>query len=157
MDTTNKQAEVIEFLALQEEAISRLYRVYAGLSAKYKDFWIELAKEETNHANWIRDLGIKTKEGKIYFSGERFRAGAIKASTAYIESQAIAADRDDFTEISALAMSYALEEALLEKKFFEIFESDAAELKHLLKELSDSTTQHRQRVKAALDAERAVN
>ena len=54
-------------LARNEEAIGQLYRAYANKYPQYKDFWFNLATEEIEHANWIRQLNTKISEGSLRY------------------------------------------------------------------------------------------
>ena len=44
--------------------------------------------------------------------------------------------------VNALSIANAIEQSLLESKFFEVFETDSAELKRLLLKLRDETREH---------------
>jgi len=72
----------------------------------------------------------------------------------YIRQEIKSAQENGIAEVSARAIAYALEDALLEKKFFEIFEGDSVELKHVLSDLEESTKKHRELIKKNLDAEK---
>lgn len=151
-----KQIEIIEALAGQEEAISRLYRAYGQNFPEDRGFWEALSGEETGHAQWIRDLSAKIGGGGVYFNENRFRIEAIRSSLEYIERENAAAAVGGQDGIEALSVAYMLEDALLEKKFFEIFEGDSIELKHILADLAQSTTEHRERIRRKLDAEKSA-
>ena len=43
----------MEMLAVNEEAVSGLYRIYAEKFAEHKNFWAGLSVEELDHARWI--------------------------------------------------------------------------------------------------------
>jgi len=61
-----------------------------------------------------------------------------------LEAQAV-----DFSYLNAVSNAYAQEQALLESKFFEVFESDDVELKHVLNFLMESTKTHVQMTRRA--------
>ncbi|MFW6126220.1 MAG: hypothetical protein ACOC58_03860, partial [Chloroflexota bacterium] len=59
------------------------------------------------------------------------------------------AQRDESLPLShALSVTLSTEEALLERRFFEVFETDSVELKHVLQDLAHATEQHVNKVRA---------
>ncbi len=87
MSLKENQINVIEMLARNEEALSRLYRAYADKFPDYKDFWSDLADEEIEHSNWLRGLSPKIQEDSIYFNEGRFKPGAIQTFLNYLERE----------------------------------------------------------------------
>ncbi len=154
MEKNQKQLEVVEALAGQEESISQLYRAYGENFPEDREFWQALSGEEIGHAQWIRDLAAKIGNGSVYFNEDRFRIEAIRSSLKYIGKERSAAVAGGQNKIEALSVAYMLEDALLEKKIFEIFEGDSVELKHILADLAQSTSDHRERIKRKLDAQK---
>ena len=55
----------------------------------------------------------------------------------------------------ALSISNDIENGMIEGKFFEVFESDSAEIKETFEMLERATMQHRERVEAFWENERA--
>jgi hypothetical protein len=48
--------------------------------------------------------------------------------------------------ITALSIALNIEQSMIERKFFETFDTDSAELKHVLHDLTASTNEHIKRV-----------
>jgi hypothetical protein len=61
-------------------------------------------------------------------------------------------DRPPLADVLAFALE--LEEQFIEKSFFEVLEGDSPELTDLLKKLEAETTEHREKVRGALQTER---
>ena len=154
MNLKESQIKVIEMLARNEEAVSKLYKAYAEKFPAHKGFWSRLAEEEIGHAGWIRKLHSKVKEGSVYFNEGRFKIEAIQTSLDYLNDWLVKARKEEISLINALSLAWDIENALMERKYFEIFEGDSVELKHVLTDLADSTKNHRDRVKRALDENR---
>lgn len=154
MNLKESQIKVIEMLARNEEAVSKLYKAYAEKFPNYESFWSRLAEEEIEHACWIRKLHSKIKEGSVYFNEGRFKIEAIQTSLDYLNDWLVKAQKEEISLINALSLAWDIENALMERKYFEIFEGDSVELKHVLTNLADSTKDHRDRVKRALDENR---
>lgn len=147
------QINIIELLAEHERAISDLYKTYADKFQEYNDFWLSLSKEELEHVGWLMGLTEKIKEGGVYFNEGRFAAEAIKTSLTEVKKQ-INEAKKGVSLIEALSAAYYFELALIEKKYFEIFEGDSVELKHVLINLSEATKIHQDKTKEFLDKER---
>jgi len=149
----SKEYQVLELLAKHEEKVGELYSVYASKFQEYNEFWSILSEEESTHAKWIRDFANMIKSGTVYFN-KRFNVEAINSSLAELNGEIIKAKNDELTLINALSTAYYFEIALIERKFFEVFEGDSVELKHLLIDLSKATIKHQKKTKKAFEKER---
>jgi len=147
------QINIINLLSEHEKAIGELYGAYANKFPEHNNFWLGLVKEEMEHSGWLSNLTEKIKEGHVYFNQGRFAEEAIKTSLAEVKRQ-INKTGGELSLIEALSTSCYFETALIEKKYFEVFEGDSVELKHTLIKLSDATKNHQNKIKEFLDKER---
>ncbi|KKQ77273.1 MAG: hypothetical protein US98_C0008G0010 [Parcubacteria group bacterium GW2011_GWC1_38_6] len=154
MDTKEYQENIISLLANHEMALSDLYELYCDKSSEYRLFWLDISREEIIHARWIYQLEESIRKGFVHFNEERFKAELIQSNIDFIKKEMEKAQKEDISDMGALAMAYYLEDALLEKKFFEIFEGDSVEFKNVLKNLARATEEHRERIKETLKKER---
>ena len=138
---------LLEALKVHEKEIARLYEVYAETFPVYRSFWIELSKEEIEHANWIERLQAKIENGSGDFVVERFTVAAIEHNIDYVKELIYEAEDANFQLIEALSAALHLEEALSESKYFEVWEGDSAETKRTLTSLARSSREHYQKVK----------
>ena len=144
------QAQIIELMAQNEEVFNKLYTVCANKYPEYKDFWLQIANEETNHASWLRDLKPQIEIGNLSFNEDRFN---LKAAFILFESAKQKLDEfnnQSMTIIEALRASLFMENSLLENKFFEVVETDQLPLKTVLFNLAESTKIHIQRIEDLL-------
>ena len=132
-----------------EQAIAHLYEVYAEKFPECKDLWMELSSEEIQHARWLDLLQDKIEDGSEYFVVERFPLAAIEHSIGYVNQLATRAHQPDFTLINALSTALQLEQALIENKYFEVFEGDSAKTRHTLALLAQSTHTHYEKLHKA--------
>ena len=146
MTDKEKQRRTVEMLADHELAIGRLYSTYAEKFPYYKDFWLAFSGEETQHANWINELQSKSEQGSIHFNPDRFQIPAIQHSLNYAQKMLAKAQGSDLDLVSALSTASSIEDALIENRFFEIFETDSPELKETLRRLAEATGDHRRRI-----------
>jgi rubrerythrin len=142
MNATDAAVQEIEVLREHERAIGRLYVAYAHRFPQDRDFWLNLSDEEDQHARWLRSLQTKMEEQTISRIINRFPAVAINHSIDYINKLIDTADRPDLTPIKALSAALDIERALLENKWFEVFETDSAEVRRVLTALAQGTKAH---------------
>ena len=53
---------ILGALKEHELALADLYEVYAGMFPECKDFWMEMSREEIQHANWLDTLQAGIEE-----------------------------------------------------------------------------------------------
>ena len=157
MELKEYQENILNLLIEHEEEIGKLYAVFAEKFQDYNQFWLELSKQEENHALWIEKLSEMIKKGEVFFDQKRFNLEAIRNSLAELQKDIIENKHSDIPLIKALSVAYYYETALIERKFFEVFETDSAELKHTLISLSEETIKHQKQIKEALDKEKVKN
>ena len=146
MDETHDSLLVTDFLVRNEESIGELYLVYADKYQELSEFWHGLALEEKRHADCIRKLADKVKERGMHIEPGRFRTEAIGNFTKYVQSETERARKEQIPLITALSIALDIEKSIIESNFFEIFDTDSAELRHVLHELAASTSEHVKRV-----------
>jgi len=139
-------SELLEALRRHELVIARLYEVYAKRFPEYEEFWMELSREEIQHADWIGGLAARVEDGSDCFVVNRFPIGAVEHSIAYVEGLANAPGQPDFLLMNAVSTALYLEKALIENKYFEVFSGDGVETKRILNALTQSTQTHYQRL-----------
>ena len=146
MDLGMKKVKTLELMAEHEKAISQLYQAYARKYPKQKDFWSKIASEELDHANWIYRLHSQVKEGLLHFKEGRFKDAAIETSLEFVKSKLAEAQKEDISDKRALSIARDLESGLIEKKYFEVFESDCREMKQIFLDLAAATREHYNRI-----------
>ena len=149
MTAGEKQTDATEMLANHEEAIGGLYQAYAKLFPDHESFWSNLAREETEHATWIRNLASKSGAGPARLEQKRFRPEAIQTSLDYIRNLTRQASNQNIELTGALSTALDIEKALIERKYFEILQGDSEEVKRTLEALTRSTRAHIERVQKA--------
>lgn len=147
MDLKANASEVLEAMAKNEEAVSRLYQAYADKFPAQKGFWAGLAADEMTHAGWIRGLQTKMREGSISISRDRFKVQPVRGFTAYLERESASAREPGLSPINALSTALYIEESIIEQRFFEVFVPDAPELKRVLADLAAATKTHLEKVR----------
>ncbi|MCP6718368.1 MAG: hypothetical protein KJI70_02420 [Patescibacteria group bacterium] len=151
MKLKNYQIEILKALIKNEEKLAELYKIYSEKFLNYKDFWLDLIKDEIAHATWIRRFWEKTEQdSSLYFDENRFNLEAINIYSQEVKKQISEAKFSEMTIMNALSTAYYFEIALIERKFFEVFEGDSVELKHTLKDLHAACINHSNKVSKKL-------
>ena len=147
MNIAQAPDKILYAMKEHELAIAELYKVYAEKFPEYKDFWSKFSSEEIQHADYINSLQTVVEESNEDFVIERFKIGAIENSTKYIKNLADTARQSDISLVNALSTAVYLEQALIEKNYFEVFESDSKQTKHILSLLAEDTRKHYEKLR----------
>ena len=142
MSDQSPTPEVLAKLKIHEQALGRLYKAYARRFPAQAEFWSRLAREEDEHAGWIDTLQAEFRDDPSSLVTNRFPVAAVEHSIAFIDKLITKADAPDLTSLNAVAAALNLEQALLENKYFEVFETDKVEAKRLLALLRDEAHAH---------------
>lgn len=147
----NEIFETVGQMAQNERLIRNLYAIFAKRFADHHDFWEAISKEEDLHGKSI-DLFIEeAKKGSVLINTNRFKKSAIKYYSDYI-GRKTREFKDAYFPLhnDALSLSLGIEQTMIEKKFFEVFETDNDALKKILKMLKESTLEHIERIQKEL-------
>lgn len=146
MEGKGKEKDIIMKMEMLERVIGQLYKTYAIRFTGDYQFWIQLFKEEEEHAKWVKKLEIDVEQGNLYFDGKRFKLNAIQTTISYIQKKINQATGNSMTEQDAYHIAWDIENGLLEKGFFKTFKSDQPGLKDVLNKLIHDTQEHRDRI-----------
>ena len=147
---TKDPRALLKMLSEHEQAIAQLYQTYSGCFENYADFWANLAQEERKHADCLDKLSRIVQEDPAVVIVERFSIDAIRFSINYVNELIERANQPDFKLINAMSLAAKLEEALLEKNFFEVLEGGGQEIRQTLEFLRHETDRHSQVLNHAL-------
>lgn len=157
MPSRDKGPDIIEMLAKNEEAVAWLYSAYADRFPGYKDFWSGLAVEEIDHADELRKLCEIAGRGSLYIKEGRFNTTAIGNFSSYLERESEPDRVKASSLVNALSVALSIEESMIEHKFFDVFEADSAELKHVLLKLANETKRHLEQLRQMWNEHRRLS
>lgn len=144
MGVVEDHLNIIELLAQHEEVIGKLYAFYAERFLDYEQFFLGLVEDEGKHAQWIRAVKDKVKEGSVIVNENRFPVETIQESIKDINNLITKAEELDVTLEEALHTTTKIEKGMIDRHFFEAFEGDPSALKNLLTSLRTGTEHHYQ-------------
>jgi len=147
MNIAKSPGEILESLKEHERVIAQLYEVYASKFPEYEDFWSQLSGEEIQHADRIEELQARIEGSEEDFVAKRFAIGAVEHSIEYVKKLIESAAQPDLLLMNALSTALYLEMALIENKYFEVFEADSPGTRRALDMLAQDTREHSQRLR----------
>ena len=156
MSSEVDQIHAIGLLAAHESAIADLYRVYAAKLPGYRQFFEQLASDEVEHARQIISFAAKVRAGSTHINPGRFSAESVLSSIDLVRAKVKEAQTTGISLIDALSTGAAIENMMLERRFFEVVERDGPELQRMMTGLAAATAAHRRRLMQALEKERAA-
>lgn len=146
MTQEHDSVPILELLIENEEGVRDLYLAYAKKFPTHGEFWSRLATDESGHADWIRRLAGQLGEGQLHTEAGRFRKEAIAGFIKYVKDELARVQNEEIPLITALSIALSVEQAIIERRFLEIFDTDSAEVKHVLHNLATATEEHIKRV-----------
>lgn len=147
--------DLLNALALHETKVSELYQAFAQALPEWNSFWLVLVKEEHMHALWLHSLKEKLEKQEGILNECQFNPLVVQTSMTYLQRMIDEVKTQGIKPMRALALSLDLEGALLEKNFFQVYESDSVHVQQVFSRLREQTLEHRQRIQVKLDEERA--
>lgn len=148
------QEKVLELMHTYEILLGALYLTYAENFPEHADFWHKIAEEEKTHAYWIETLRNQIGNKSIYFNESRFNIPPLKECISEVEIRISEAKSGKFALIEAISISVGIENGMIERNFFEVFESDSVEIKKTFNMLRLATMEHEKSVRSLWDVER---
>jgi len=150
MDIREPEANIVELMAKVEEMMEKHYQACAERFIAQKDFWNNVAQEEANHKQWLRDLYGKVKDNLVFLDEKRFNKTSIKEFHKHLQNMLQAIQLESVSMKEALQNSIQKETLLLEKNFFEIFKTDSEDIKRTINRIVEDTKNHRLRMEELL-------
>jgi hypothetical protein len=132
-----------------EKNVSRLYAAYSRRFPAYEGLWSTLSKEETEHSAWILELTEQARLGKVKIASSRFKAEAVQMALDSIAKHIAEAETGNPPLLHCLSIAMDLENALIEKEYFMVFEGDSVEIRDTLNRLAAATRNHHRMVRQA--------
>ena len=141
-----KIKDIISKMEMLERIVGQLYKVYVDSFQADSSFWVQLSKEEEDHAGMIKELEKEVQNSNLSFDETRFNLNAIQTTIRYVQQKIKQANDGLLTAQEAYNIAWDIENGLLEKNFFQTFQTDNHRLRVVLKKLITDTTEHRNRV-----------
>ncbi len=146
--SAKKNTSPLDLLVTNERAIASLYEEYARQHPARAFFWLELASAEYRHATQIESLRTPEKTDSTRVT--RFSTEALRTFIVYVQEQEAVAKRGAVTFPVALSLSYYIETALIERRFFEQLPQQSSNVRRVMSTLRRETEEHVRKVNGEL-------
>jgi rubrerythrin len=130
-----------------EDTLSKLYSNYSRIDPTDHEFWDKISNDETQHGVWLSELSQKIAQGEVHVNESRFKLEALNGIGSYIKECISDSETTNISAIHALSISLDIENSMLERGVFKIYETDDIELQDVLNKLRSSTEVHYLEVK----------
>ncbi|MBW2596691.1 MAG: hypothetical protein JRC93_12130 [Deltaproteobacteria bacterium] len=136
------QKKIIELMCKQELLLAKLYEIFADQFPEHKAFWQDLAKDELQHAEWIKKLYQAEEENLTAFSEGKFNPSAMNIYIENIEKTIRRAENKEITLKMAISYTLDFERSLIEKNVFSHFEIIDKKFAGIMTKLESETRRH---------------
>lgn len=140
------QVKMMELYIEQELTLAKLYRGFSALYPEHASFWNSLARDELEHAGWIKVLRDYATKGMLSFQDGRTKTYTIATFIGYIHETAKKAQGDKTPLVRALSIASDIENSLLEKNIFGHFTGESPEVRQILRVLQEGQRNHASRI-----------
>lgn len=147
MEPNQIQLGWVQLLAEHEEAIGNLYHLFSLKFPESKAFWSALSDDEFRHAMWIRTILNQFLGVGGRLRPDRFHPEAVQLSLDFINRQLQLAEQGPISLKTAVSIATQLENAIIERRFFEIFESSDPQMDETIQKIIVETERHRDSLK----------
>ncbi len=147
---SNLLQEFVDRLMENEMAISRLYEQFGMTFPEDGNFWNEISREELLHFNWLKQLADFVAQEKIGTKPISLRPQNVVTSINHINSLREKSRNGELTREGAFTAAYNIENSLLEKGFFTVFEFASTPYRKIQNEMTRETRKHREKMEDAL-------
>ena len=142
MDYRGTEKDALQMLIKHELAIADLYAAYAERYPDHRDYRLLLSSEEKDHADAIRNVLEVADQNQSGLKTSGFKPAAVNTSIAYLEDLTKAAQTTPVPIGDALSSALDLEKAMIERKFFDIFDTPSPVAQETLMILTQGTEKH---------------
>ncbi|HOX04884.1 MAG TPA: ATPase, T2SS/T4P/T4SS family [Planctomycetota bacterium] len=137
---------LIELLAAHEEAIQRLYEIFATKLSGQREFWDRLAAEEAGHGRLLRQLRTIADEQALTAANVGRLTVLVLRAVEQTSSRLEDVDANGVSALRALAMAQEIETFMIEARLFEHFVAPSGPAAKILSELGSATEAHSHRI-----------
>ena len=127
--------------------MAELYRTFGKIFPETADFWNQMAEEESSQAKMLYTLKCRYEAGQGQLRECKLKSTAIQYSLDYVNQRIESARNGEITSLKeALVIAYDLENAVIEKEVFAMFEESSPAITQVLEKLYDDNLNQRKKV-----------
>lgn len=148
--STEQPTLVLMLIAKNEEALSRLYHVYAERLPEHAAFWQRLSEDELRHQEWAQGLVETYNKGLLQVDELRANPDVYLEFLQYLELTIQESLKHPLTMHSALVTAHAAEQTYIERNLLTTILTESPDVQNVLAAMSHSTEGHARVIAQAL-------
>jgi type II secretory ATPase GspE/PulE/Tfp pilus assembly ATPase PilB-like protein len=145
--STEKELIILDLFEAHEIAMHDIYNLFASKYRDYEDFWRGIAEEEKVHAHWVRAIRSKAENGEVSVTADVVAISTIETSLDYIKNQIKEFASQENPVDRAFNLAMRIENSIIERKIFDVVQTDSEPMKKTLLNLVEKTRMHYARIK----------
>lgn len=151
MPIPNYNRVLLDLLEEQEETIAKIYDFYAQRFPDHEPFWSKLAKDERNHAKWVRALRGEVEQGSVRVDPRHLKIEEISRFAKWLKQILTDAEAAPMKVAQAFHTAAKIESGLLEEPFQKVFLPSDRKAQKILENLVTQTQGHADAVAKMLE------
>lgn len=136
------QQQIFAMMVRKEELLSELYAVFSVRFKEFEPFWDKMAKEELEHAAWLRKLQEAEEKKLVTFDEGKIKTYTMETFLTSLEETLVAARAGKISAKKAFSITLDIERSLIESNTFQHFESFSEEGENILTLLNAEVRKH---------------
>lgn len=154
---SEKLNKTMDSMAQYELLLSEFYEKCAEVWTKDKEFWLQIARQEIQHAENIRMMqGIITKKPSHFELGRPFNPIAVKTVITYLKDVINRLNAGQYSYKKLLTIAMDIEKSVLESQYSEIVKTQDVEYQNLMANILKETHDHHQLIQQKLHEVRSI-
>ncbi|MDD4869725.1 MAG: ferritin family protein [Kiritimatiellae bacterium] len=142
---------ILDVLIQNEEAVGSLYKACALKFPDFAEFWQRLVMEEKAHADILRELAKQLKTQQVFLNERKFNVTGVRTTINHVNKQRQLVEAGSVTLLQVTAIALDIERSIIDREYFEVFETDSLSMKKEFEALKEHTSEHAERIAAALN------
>jgi len=157
MTNNLKYKKIISEMSENELKLYKLYSIFEKKFVLKKDFWKNIAFQETVHAKILNKLIDHLDNGLITIIDKYLDQDSVKAFSSYIDDRIENDLNNCDSHLRALEISLLLEKKFLESEMFKMFVIDPKFLKTIFGRLIQETKEHVSLIEDEIESQRSIS
>lgn len=134
--------EIVNMLIEYELLLAKLYGACSEHFPEITEFWKGLVREETGHADTLRDVLSQVDGREVSLNQKRFNIRPLEISMDHVREIIERVTDDDIDLIGILSLALDIEQSTIESKFYEVFAGRSREFNDKMKMVRDESRRH---------------
>jgi rubrerythrin len=151
MSDSKQNLSIIDLLIRHEEEIGNLYKACAVKFPDSAGFWQTLVIEEQAHADVLRQLEKQLVTQKVFLNDRKFNVTGVQTAIDHVNRQKQMVEEGSLTLLQIMSIALDIEQAIIDRNFFEVFDTDSPSMKREFADLRTHTVEHVRRISTKLD------